>query len=249
MAKSFTKLELNYTGSLYVSGVGHIRCPTINEIIEGGGEDAYNNRIMVLLYTKSQLAENINSDLSDDLLKELNNTPLFIFLIANDATREVLLETLSFFFDEQVVFDESTSSFLTIDRNSGESIGSVNYINYEEVRGLILQRNYMSLPKESVVKKKSKRAMEREAKIAEGRKKSKKYKDRQESMRLDNITSKLAARSPSLNIQDVYKLTIYQLYDQFTELNISLQIDTILTRWSIWGKDDFDFSIWCRPNN
>lgn len=248
MVDSFTKLELNYTGSLLVKGVGHIRCPTTNDIVEAGGEDVYNWRIGMLLYTKSQLADNLNIELTPDIVEELNSTPLFLFLVAQQDFRNAITEALSFFLDERLVFDEPSASFLTLRPGADDIVGNINCSNYEQVRDLILQRNYMSPPKEGAVKKKSKKELEREAKIAAGRKRSKKYKDRQDAMRLDNVTSKLAARSYSMNIQDVYNLTVYQLYDQFNEINMSLQIDTILTRWSVWGKDDFDFSVWCRPN-
>lgn len=248
MAKTFSKLELNYTGSLLVKNVGHIKCPTLNEIVECGGEELYNYYIYVLLYTKSQIAEVSNIQLTDEVLEELNTTPLFLFMVADSGMREALKDALSFFLNEDIVFDETSVSFLTLTPGTKDVVGCINCNNYETVRDLILQRNYMSPQKEGMVKKKSKKVLEREAKLAAGRKKSKKHKDRENAMRLDNIASKLAARSYSMNIQDVYNLTVYQLYDQFNELNISLQIDTILTRWSVWGKDEFDFSIWCRPN-
>lgn len=78
-----------------------------------------------------------------------------------------------------------------------------------------------------------------------GRAASQKQKAADErALSLSSIISAVAARHHSLNILNIWDLTVYQLYDQFAQLNKSLQVDVSSMRWAAWGQEPFDFSLW-----
>lgn len=259
---AFTHLELNYPGSLFVKGVGHIRCPRIEEIVglrnksDGSqdGEALYNLFLDILLRTKAQFLELISKNLEEDQLKELDHIPLLYLYLMFEDTRKLLMASIEFFIDESVAYDKANMKLITYtdiahsDSNDIVVVGEINVDNFVDVKNLILRRNYIQPPKNPDGKRRSKRMMEFDAKIEKGRKQSKKFKANQQAMQIGNLVSKVAARSP-IGMNNIYDLTVYQLYDQFFEINGSVQIDAALTRWCVWGKDKFDFSQWYTITN
>lgn len=253
MGREFSRLELNYSGPLEIDGVGHVRCPTVEEVATCRaqpveevilyGEDAYNFYLEMFVITRGKLLERYVDLYEEEDLKEMDKLSLFTVMILAQDTREQLTESLNFFFEEEVVFDYEAGVFRLF-QNYSEVVGEINDDNFIEVKNLILKRCHITPPKVTGGKRRSKRMIEFDKKVEEGRKKSRKWKNDQESMELGNIVSKVASRSNAADINDVYTWTIYQLYEQFGEINYAIQIDTILKRWSTWGKEDFDFTSW-----
>lgn len=258
----FSHLELNSPESLLVQNVGHLRCPTINDIVslrektggERGGEDVYNLYLDIFLRTKAQFLEAISSNFDEEQLKELDAVPLLLLYLSFRETKELLLDAVDFFFDEDAVLDSESTSVLLVNKidNHGiddyEIVGAITIDNFNEVKNLILQRNYVTPPKNAEGKRRSKKMMEFDAKIEKGRKQSAKFKRDREAMQLGNIVSKVASGS-AFSMSSVYSMTVYQLYDCFFELNTSIQINAALTRWCVWGKDKFDFGQWYKITN
>lgn len=254
----FSHLELNSPNSLLVQKVGHLRCPTIDEIIslrektdgERCGEDVYNLYLDIFLRTKAQFLEAISSSFSEEQLKELDAVPLLLLYLSFKETRELLLDAINFFFDETAIFDSKSTSILLADGDEKEYdvIGAITIENFNDVKNLILQRNYITPPKNPDGKRRSKKMIEFDEKIEKGRKQSIKYKQEREAMQLGNIVSKIASGS-AFSISSVYQMTVYQVYDCFFELNTSMQINAALTRWCVWGKEKFDFAQWYKIIN
>lgn len=254
---TFSELELNSSESLYLSGVGHLRCPTARDVVRlreltGGnqdGESVYNLYLDILLRTKAQFLESISSAVTESELKMLDLIPLFELYLMFDSVRELLFESLEFFMDESVAFDEENRRIVLyrpVTRDGIDTIdevGAINTDNFVYVKNAILERNYIVPPKDSNGKRRSKKMIEFDKKIEAGRAKSKKYRDNQKSMQLGNIISKCAGRL-SLSLNEIYDMTIYQIYGQFFELHGSMQIDAMTTRWCVWGQDKYDFSQW-----
>ena len=253
MARDFSYLELNYFGPLEIEGVGHVRAPTVEEIAlckasvteESTlyGEEAYNYYLELLIINRAKLLERYASSLEESSLQELDKLSLFTVLTLIPEVRDQLTESLNFFFEEEVVYDYEAGIYRLF-VNYSDEVGQINEENFIEVKSLILKRCHIKPPKSTEGKRRSKRMIEFDKKIEAGRKKSRKWNDEQKSMELGNIVSKVAARSNAADINDVYTWTIYQLYEQFGEINYAIQIDTIMKRWSTWGKDDYDFSSW-----
>lgn len=259
---TFSHLDLNYPGSLLIEGVGHVRCPTAGEIVKlreashgaRSGEELYNLYLDVFIRTKAQFLEAISTNFDEAQLKELDEVPLLLLYLAFRETRELLLNAVDYFFDEDAVLDSESTSVLLVKKidNHGvddyEIIGSITAENFNDVKNLILQRNYITPPANPNGKRRSKKMMEHDAKIEKGRKQSTKFKQNQIAMQLGNIVSKVASGS-ALSISSVYEMTVYQIYDYFFELNTSVQINAALTRWCVWGRDKFDFSQWYKVTN
>ena len=258
MARDFTLLELNYPGALEVDDVGHIRCPTIEEIVTCRvqvndkivlhGEDAYNYHLELLVITRAKILERFSQVLEEETLKGLEELSLFNVIILIPELREQLSESLNFFFEEDVVFDLEHDVFRLF-QDYSEEVGVISDDNFVEVKNLILKRCHVSPPKVTEGKRRSKKMIEYDKKLEEGRRRSRKWKNSQEAMELGNIVSKMAARVRGADINDIYTWTIFQLYEQFGEINVGIQIDTIMKRWSTWGQDDFDFTMWYQPRN
>ena len=64
------------------------------------------------------------------------------------------------------------------------------------------------------------------------------------NMELPNLIGAVAARSGGYTLLNIWDLTVYQLYDQFTRTNVNVQMDIYASRWAAWGKDDFDVAMW-----
>lgn len=258
MVRDFSLLELNYPGSLEIDNVGFVRCPTVEEIVKCRiqlaedavlhGEDAYNYHLELLVVTRAKVLERYNGLVDEDVLKQLEELSLFNVLILIPELREQLTNSLNFFFEEEVVFDLESGVFRLFQDYSDE-VGIINNDNFVAVKNLILKRCHVTPPKVTEGKRRTKKMIEYDKKLEEGRRRSRKWKNEQEAMELGNIVSKLAARVRGADINDIYSWTIYQVYEQFGEINVGIQIDTIMKRWSTWGQDEFDFSMWYQPRN
>lgn len=251
---TFSHLDLNYPGALMVKDVGHIKCPTISEIIElrelsggeRGGEDTYNLYLDVFIRTKAQFLEAISDSFEEKQLKEFDEVPLFLLYLMFRETRDLLVDAVDFFFSESAVIDPNTASILLIENyedDGAKVVGAITDENFNDVKSLILQRNYITPPTNPNGKRRSKKMIAFDEQVEKGRKKSTKYQQEREAMQLGNLVSKVAAGA-SLSYSEVYGMTVFQLYDRFFEVNTSQQVNAALTRWCVWGQDKFDFSQW-----
>ncbi len=88
----------------------------------------------------------------------------------------------------------------------------------------------------------------------------KKYKKRKKNSRrikkfdlnyvLPNIISSVASIHPSLNFNNIWDLTIFQLYDSFYRIKSDKDYQIESTHVSVWGdeKNIFDSTLWHRNN-
>lgn len=245
----FTKLELLSPCPLYMQGVGHITCPTLKHIVSTGGEGAYNSRLNVLLMTKVQILESLAEVLEEKTLKELDQLDLFQIMMIIEYFRNGLLDTFRYFLTQDVRVDDKALELITFNPREKKSpsdvvqTGRITVDNYIQVRDWILRRNYIDPPKPQTKKRRSKRMIQFDKKLQKGRKQSKRYKQERKAMQLGNLVSKMSQYS-NLNITDAYNLTVYQLYNQFFEAGNQIQLEAATTRWCIWGKEKFDFTMW-----
>ena len=217
------------------------------------GEDTYNLYLDAFIRTRAQFLEVISENFTEEQLKELDTIPLFHLYLSFTETRELLRSAVQFFFDEEAVVDLDSASVLLVNGSAEPDdkmriVGAINVDNFNDVKNLILQRNYVTPPANPDGKRRSKKMMEFDARIEAGRKKSTKFKQNQIAMQLGNLVSKVASSS-AFTISEVYNMTVYQLYNYFFEINTSVQINAALTRWCVWGKEKFDFSQWYKITN
>lgn len=233
-----------------------IKVPTLGDIRNIGYEsyEQYINIIALDLHQYLRIidAEDRYGQLTNDEKKVLT---IFNVLVSGDETRKALSNALSFFVYEDVKFDEGRSCFLLFGRGEDYSdrppqcVGVIHSDNYESVRDAVLQISYITNSSPELKKFKSPKAQKIYEKIMKGRAEKKQSKTADRNMSLANIIGAMSVHHPGYNLTNIWSLTIYQLYDQFSRLNIKIQVDIVGLRWAAWGKEPFDFTFWYQDIN
>jgi len=231
-------LNLLSPENLSMSYVGTIKKHTLREIASVG-YILYFSYINVLLLDVRKYYETINKieeydNLSSD---EKAGISLFNLILKNDDLRQVVESALSFFIVEKVKYFKEFNGFLVFaDKNSETPTGVINADNYGMLASFILQINCVSGNKQEA-KKISKKAQELMDKIAKEKAKIAKTNKANDDFEIANIISAVCAKHNSINLINVWDLTVYQLYDQFQRL-ISLNItDVQAMNFSYYGGE------------
>lgn len=175
------------------------------------------------------------------------NVTFFDIFIFDVLFCQQLVEALNFFFQEDVEYDFNARIFNIYRRENNEKtlIGFINSSNYDDITDIILQRvNVQKSISEENVKVKNKLAAKFLEKIKKGEEKKNKKEDKKTE--LGNIISSLSSHSKSLNIVNIWDLTVYQLYDQFRKQQHDDMYKINSINVSVWGNKDgkFDNSQW-----
>lgn len=64
-------------------------------------------------------------------------------------------------------------------------------------------------------------------------------------MVIPNIVSSLAVHHNSLNMLNIWQMTVYQLYDTFERQYIKQQLDIMGLHYAAWGGE-YPFDEWCK---
>lgn len=170
---------------------------------------------------------------------------IFDLLTANEQSALLLQKVLNFFIREEVRYSAQNRCFLIL--ADEKIVGAITKEGYPQICDLICQRNCIkSNQKEDLSKIKSKKALEIMQKIQKGRAEKAKQSKSDKNMELGNIISAVANQSQSLNILNIWELTVYQLWDCFLRLsqNNIYHIQTMSV--AAWGNKDnsFDANSW-----
>lgn len=246
---------------IFLQGVGHIKSPLLRDICpaSGIGYRQYNLYINFLSWDKEHLLK------YDQIMKyrgasKLNREQLEVFDIATllKQTRELYRGVLSFFIVEDIVWDEANRRFAVCINEHDEdgtnrqiAVGEINRNNFDSVRKIILQSNFIGLDKdEEPVRhssEKSKELWEKAQKYLEEQAKSSGDKEDKPEYHISNIVSKLCAAHPSYNLLNIFDLTIFQLYDSFFQFGYLRSSDLNERIFSNHGGDKFKFEDWLKP--
>ncbi|WP_313072973.1 hypothetical protein [Lacrimispora sp.] len=162
-----------------------------------------------------------------------------------------IADSLSFFLECQLLYSHEHKGFVQM--NEKESFCSISRDIYTLVVTLILQRNGIFPSQAQLEKPKFKSELARKLfyRTKEAESKREKGKNTNASMDLPNILSAVAARHPSLNMLNIWDITIYQLYDQFKRLQNNTLYDIQSMSVAAWGdgKNNFDPSQWYKNLN
>lgn len=244
---------------IYVDGVGSIKSPLLRDIFpsSGIGHQKYNLYLNFLSWEKKHLLK-YAAMMQYRGASKLDREEFVFFDIATllKQTRELCRGVLSFFIAEDISWDEKSRSFMVYSNNSGEAdrrtlIGKISRDNFDHVRRLILQANFIGLDKdESPImhsSEKSKELWERAQRYLEEQAKNNKVKKEKPEYHLSNIVSKLCAAHPSYNLFNIFDLTIFQLYDSFFQFGYIRSADLSERIFSNHGGDNFTFEDWLKP--
>ena len=238
---------------IYLQGVGHLRSPLLHELrpTSGIGYRAYNLYLNLLSWDKEHLLK------YDQLMQyrgasKLNRDAFNVFDVATllSQTRELCRGVLSFFMVEDLIWDEKERRYLAVNPESQELVGEINRENFEEVRRLMLQFNFVGLDKDDTpvahTTDKSKELWEMTQGFLKEQAETEVKEDKPE-YHLSNIISKMCAIHPSYNLLNVYGLTVFQLYDSFFQLGYMRSTDLSEQIFSNHGGEKFHFEDWLKP--
>lgn len=194
------------------------------------GEDTFKNYISILSIDKVKLAQTVGAKIPE-------NISLFDLLYNEEYLCKSLIQAIDFF-TLGTVRRSLTKNSLIIDRVNDS--GEVNARNYDNVRWSILELCHMDISEE--------RATPKNKKAAEILEKIQSYKDKKNSstsknLGLANIISALCVQHKSLNITNIWGLTIYQIYDQFMRQNYLNGVDIHAMNYAGCGGE-FDPNDW-----
>lgn len=241
---------------IQVSGIGHVKSPKLKDIAPDGeiNQDTYDIFLGVLSWDKDKII------LYDEKMQyhgvdKLKNEGLSVFDVMTllPQTRELCGFALSFFIEESVAWDQSKRAYVIFYKNADgtvKEVGLINKRNFDYVRKLLLQLNYIGLDEDEAPVRHSsdasKDAWDRVQDYLANQAKTSSKEDKKE-YHLGNIISKLCAAHPSYNLFNVYELTIFQLYDSFFQLGYIRSSNLSERIFSNHGGEKFKFEEWLKP--
>lgn len=256
----------------YVNGVGSIKSPTLREIskINYYTYQVYLSNLLLdpgsyyemIDKTEGAYLCNFTEQEKDTILrirseymnldeKSKEDISIYNIMVFDKFLIDSLLCTLNFFFEDEIIYDTKNRVFIlfngTVDDNNRKTpTGMIHENNYNEIIDIILQRVNVDKKKDEHknLKVKNKTAERLLKKMKKAKKEAEKKEDKK--MEIGNLTSSISAHSKTLNILNIWDLTIFQLYDQFTRMRYEDSYVMNSTSVSVWGdkENKFDDTIW-----
>ena len=223
----------------------HVRQIQLNALRSSGGIDQYHQFLSIISIQHEDILKCLQIEEKFNALPEVDRAQLtsFNLLTGAPSLRQCLSEALSFFILEPLQWDDHKHMYHT----AGNPCGQISDSNYMAVRRAIMLSNCLSVDDVESQKFKGKRGRAIYERIMAGRAAAQRQKEKSESwdpLTLPSIVSAVAARHNSINLLNIWELTIYQLYDQFAQLNKNFQVDVSSLKWAAWGTEQFDYSLW-----
>lgn len=256
----------------YVNGVGSIKSPTLREIskINYYTYQVYLSNLLLdpasyyemIDKTEGAYLCNFTEQEKDTILrirseymnldeKSKEDISIYNIMVFDKFLIDSLLCTLNFFFEDEIIYDTKKRVFIlfngTVDDNNRKTpTGMIHENNYNEIIDIILQRVNVDKKKDEHknLKVKNKTAEKLLKKMKKAKKEAEKKEDKK--MEIGNLISSISAHSKTLNILNIWDLTIFQLYDQFARMRNDDLYMINSTSVSVWGdkENKFDDTIW-----
>jgi len=245
---------------LVFEGVGTMRSPRLEELrpqTSGGlGEKGYMMYLTLLSWDRDDAIEYAQMCGARGWEK-VNNDQFGVFEIVFFLRflREMYLGMLSFFIEGIVSWDEK-QMHVTISQTDEEGdeveIGIIDKNNFEEVREALLNLNYINIDKSEVVPKftseKTRLLWEQAQKYLKEQQRANAKRD-SGKYHLANLISKLCVSGANYNMFNVYKLTVFQFYDQIFQYASLRRSSLDENIFSNHGGDRFKADGWLNPLN
>lgn len=242
--------EISLLGGMPLVAAGlHIRQIKLDELrrLDSGGVEKYHQLLSVISMGHGEILKCLQIEEKYFQLSEEERAPFtsYRLLTEVETLRQCLSEALSFFIVEPLEWEEHRKVF-SVRGVRGQGGPSVSDQSYAEIRRSIMLSNCLTVDDLELQKFKGKRGRAIYERILAGRESARKAKQAasDEPLALPCIISAVSTRHNSLNLLNIWDMTIYQLYDQFTQLNKSFQVDVSSLKWAAWGTEQFDFSLW-----
>lgn len=242
-----------------VETVGRVHSPHLNDICKKGYKN-YQYALSLLLMTPKDFLERLSALLKSSgqempqvPQEEMEQLNVFTLLIMDESTRADIISALGFFIDEPIEFEPTHRCFLVnpAKDDSGDFTvdGIINETNWVLVCDVCLQLVCIDPPKD---KQEHKYKDERTRKKFEEfyRKKAEYEKNKRKGQKTDpnyelaNIISAVASDHNSLNMANIWDLTVYQIHDTFNRQQIKKINDISDFNYSVWGGKDHKIDAW-----
>ncbi|MDL2301467.1 hypothetical protein LJC58_03835 [Lachnospiraceae bacterium OttesenSCG-928-D06] len=253
---------------LKINNVGSIISPKLKDVSKIGFNQ-YQEFISVLLLDVDGYIEYFNKSKpyylqslpknevqSIDILLKNDTLPnIFSFILIDKIIRESILKALNFFFTETVIFNEEISAFIlkdsSLDNDSEQIIGIINDKVYDAIINIILQRVNIQKRSQEQSKKKFKNKIAEQIYKKTNSLKKNREKQTDYKFEMPNIISALSTHHQSINMINIWDLTVYQLYDQFMRQRLEDTYTIHSSSVSYWGdpKNNFNDTLWFTAYN
>ena len=248
----FSYEDLISGDSIPVEGVGHIRSPLLHELkpTRGIGMWTYNLYLNILSWGKEDLIKFMKMSTGKRLKALDNEDKLSAFDVVTllEPTRQLLQEAMAFFIDEELEWNKTKRCFIAKTKDNHNEIGCINRDNFDDVRDMMLQVNYINLERSAKPTKfSSKKAQSLWEQAQKPLKQEATKSTPDKRMQLSNIISKLSCVSVGYTLLNIYDLTVFQLYDQFFQYGYLRAMDLSEMAYSNHGGKDFDLQAWLKP--
>lgn len=180
---------------------GLIHSPTLSEVADIG-ESKYNEYLSLMLFDKSSISAEIKEDAHDFEL-------LYVLTEYDDKFRERLFSAYQFFF-KQIPTLEYTNEGVFFLFSSERGKWRIDKNNFFALQDIIEFANNVKKPKKEEYKPVNKKAKELLEKL-----RSFPVPKKKEEITLFSIVNSLAWRNNGINIQSIFDLTVYQIYQAF----------------------------------
>lgn len=229
-----------------LQNIGSIISPTLRSI-SSISYDTYQYYLSILLLDLKTYLTMIGNPEQYELMSDKDKLKFNIFdlLVLNEQFCLLLQDILNFFIKEDVIYSQENKYYIV--KENAQVVGVITKDNYNNICDLICQRNCIkSSQTEDLSKVKNRKALEILKKIKKGRAEKEKKSKADKNMELGNIISAVANKSQSLNILDIWDLTVFQIWDCFTRLNNNNIYDIQSMSVAAWGDKDnhFDATTW-----
>ena len=241
-----------------VESIGRVHSPKLRDICDKGyREYQYSLSLMIMtpkeyfesIMKYSGLKENPYDLMTDDQKRKIN---MFDIFVENSSTRESIRLALSFFIEGNIEWEQSCKAFLVNPSKEKDSItadGVINSENWLQVCDVCLKCAYIDSPKVQRPKKyrdeRTRKKFEEFYKKKEEFEKNKRANKKENpDYELANIISSLATYHQSLNMSNIWDLTVYQIHDTFNRQRMKQQIDISDRNYSVWGGKDHKTDMW-----
>lgn len=237
--------------AIFVNGIGHFRSPILRELSPSGKINGWTYQLYlnILSWDKQSYIDFMKLTTGRTLKKLEENEKITVFdtMTILEQPRKLLQEAMAFFMLESLQWDNKKLQFVTLSDN-GSAVGTINRENFEEVRDMMLQVNYISVGEAAApVEHSSQKAKELWERSQKYLKEQSAKSNKDKSYSFGNIVSKLCAAATGYTLFNIYDLTIFQLYDQFFQYGYLRAMNLNEMAFSNHGGEKFDMQAWLKP--
>lgn len=238
-----------------LQGVGTLKSPTLKEISPSNmiNYSLYALITQVLFGSKKDIVaigEKMgNHHTYGNLIEpDIERISKFNLIIHSVDLRETLCEALALFFNNKIVFSTENQSFLVLSviDDKVDVVGSIHEGNYLLIEDLLKQLLHCeSEYSDKELKFSSHKAKELWEKVSQAEEKDKANVNARD-YEIGNIVSKLCVCGIGYTVENIYQLTVYQLYDQFSAYIQNRMSQLSENAYAHNGGEDFDMNSWLR---